>query len=336
MRAVRLALLLLALLICAGSVSAQTPYRGYLATRDDDYHCEALRPWVDRLKVASLSHIVPEALTACLRIQELDVAGRRLTDEHNPAVVAQGRQARIEIWNPTTLFAPFAMTFDPDVSNSNRVGWPLRDAVVQARGFNAVNARKPGCIKYVVADTHRQSPYTSHCSAYAAWVAHEVFGVNLMPTRVGDWCHVAAEQRNRMRNDPAHWQALAAEDAQRAANSGGLVLAARQTGAAATEPGQFNGHIAIVLPQVVAGAQALQQGANYPLSPPVQDRDSFIEFLEIHGPEIAQAGALNFAHTVASNGFSQHYSAGAVPGVAPIDNQVEFYLYMAPTKIRSF
>lgn len=336
MRAARRLLVLLALQFCAGALPAQTPYLSYLATEDDDYHCDALRPWVDRLKVASLAYVVPEALTACQRIQALAVSDRSLTDEHNAVVVAQGRQARIQIWNPTTLFAPFAMTFDPDVANGNRVGWPLRDAVVQARGFAAVNARKPGCIEYTVAASLRRSPYTSHCSAYAAWVAREVFGVNLMPTRIGDWCHVAAEQRNRMRQDPAHWQALTAENAQRAANSGGLVVAARQTSAAATEPDQFNGHIAIVLPQVWTGAQALQQGANYPLSPQVQDRDSFIEFLNIHGPEIAQAGGLNFAHTVASNGFSQHYPAGATPGVSPIEGQVEFYLYLAPTKIRAF
>ena len=336
MRAARLVLGALALLLCAGTLPAQTPYLRYLATRDDAYNCEALRAWVDPVKIASLSYVTPQGLRACQRIQDLAVAGRKLTDAHNPIVVSQGRQARTEIWNPTTLFAPFAMTFDPDLSSGHRVGWPLRDAVIQARGLAAVTAGKPGCIEYSVAGTLRRSPYTSHCSAYVAWVAREVFGANLMPTRMGDWCHVAAEQRNRMRNDPAHWQAVTAENAQRAANFGKLVLAARQTGSSSLEPDQFNGHIAIVLPQVWRTAQALQQGPHYPQTPAINDRDSFIEFLNLYGPEIAQAGSLNFAHTVAANGFSHHYASGMTPGVSAIDTQVEFYVYQQPTLIQAF
>lgn len=50
-----------------------------------------------------------------------------------------------------TLFAPYAMTFDPDTANSRWVGWPVREAQVQQQGFNTVNAGQPGCIEYRVA-----------------------------------------------------------------------------------------------------------------------------------------------------------------------------------------
>jgi len=302
----------------------------HFATRDDAYDCEALGAHVSLFNPPSLNHIAPQALVACRRVQALDASGLKLTDAHNPAVVAQGRSARVQIWNPKTLFAPYAMTFDPDTANSRLVGWPLREAQVQQQGFNTVNAGQPGCIEYRVAGRLRRSPYTSHCSAYAAWVAREVFGISLMPTRIGDWCHVAADQRNRMRADPAHWDAVTAMEAQRRANAGGLVLVARQGSVSAQEPGQFNGHIAVVLPQVMATAKALQQDAHYPADPEISDKNSFIAFLQRHGPEIAQAGSLNFAHTVTSNGFARHYPAGVEPGAGPIDDHIEFYSFRYP------
>lgn len=337
-RPLRRALLRLgaALWLHAVSSTVGAAETGYLATRDDAYDCEALSAHRSLLSPPSLIHIAPEALVACRRVQALSASGRKLTDAHNPAVVALGRQARIQIWNPETLFAPYAMTYDPDTANSGIVGWPLRQAQVQQQGFDTANARRPGCIEYTVAGRVRRSPYTSHCSAYAAWVAREVFGVSLLPTRLGDWCHVAAEQRNRMRADPAHWDAVTAVEAQRRANAGGLVLAARQGSASAQEPGQFNGHIAVVLPQVMATAQALQQGAHYPAEPVIEDKASFIAFLQRHGPEIAQAGGLNFAHTVTSNGFARHYPAGVQPGVAPIDDYIEFYSFRYPARVFLF
>ncbi|MFM8353560.1 MAG: hypothetical protein ACKOBM_01475, partial [Gammaproteobacteria bacterium] len=269
------------------------------------------------------------------RIRNLSASGLRLTDDHNAVIVAEGRQARIDIQNPSTLFAAYAMTVDPDLGRPAVIGWPLRDARVQQRGFDTVNQRLPGCIEYRVDGDLRRSPYTSHCSAYAAWVAREVFGVNLMPTRMGDWCHVAAEQRNRMRGDPGHWRQVDSVEAQRAANAGALVLAARQTSPAATEPNQFNGHIAVVLPQVLHAARRQQQGLNYPVLPAFDDADSFAAFLRLYGPEVTQAGELNFAHTLAANGFARHYPSGAAPGTVPIDELVEFYHYLHPTRLQA-
>ena len=306
---------------------------GYYATEDDDYSCSPLRAHLAADGVGTLTHVSAKAIAACQRIQRLAVSGLRLTDDHNATVLADGPRARVDVTHPSTLFAPYAMTMDPDVGPEKRIGWPLRSRSVQQRGFDAVNARQPGCIEYPSDGERRRSPYTSHCSAYVAWVALEVFGVNLMPTRVGDWCHVAAEQRNRMRADGAHWRRVDAVAAQRAANAGALVVAARQTSPAASEANQFNGHIAIVLPKVAAIASALQRGANYPVEPVVGDEATFEQFLRLYGPEIAQAGGLNFAHTQTANGFARHYGAGATPGVTPVDEQVEFYVYLSPTRI---
>lgn len=317
-----------------GAAPPGSSANGYYATADDDYSCSLLREHLAADGVGTLTRVSPEAIVACQRILRLEVSGLRLTDEHNATVLADGPGARIEVTHPSTLFAPYAMTIDPDVGRQKRIGWPLRSRAVQQRGFDAVNARQPGCIEYLSDGERRRSPYTSHCSAYAAWVALEVFGVNLMPTRVGDWCHVAAEQRNRMRADGAHWRRVEATAAQRAANDGALVVAARQTSPAASEADQFNGHIAIVLPKVVAVASALQRGPNYPLEPSVRDEATFEQLLHLYGPEVAQAGGLNFAHTQAANGFARHYAAGAIPGVTPVDDQVEFYVYRSPTRIR--
>lgn len=179
----------------------------------------------------------------------------------------------------------------------------------------------------------RLSPYTSHCSAYAAWVAERVFGINLYPTALGDWCHAAAEQRDRMLNDPANWRKVDAVQAQEFANRGALVMAARKKEDATKPAHNQNGHIAVVLPMVASVAATLQDGLTYPATPAITDAASFADFVRLYGPEISQAGGLNFRHTVTANGFSSYYPPGSAPGVTPVDEVVDFFVYRHETKV---
>lgn len=308
-------------------------YKTYLYTQDDAYSCARLAPYVNEEEPASLRTVHEKAVTACRAIESLRVSGLGLTDDYNPTIVAQGKSARVPIWKPPTLFAPYALTYDPDSPWRDRIGWPVRIRPLQQEGYDLVQAGKPSCITFISGGTLRLSPYTSHCSAYVAWVAEQVYGINLYPTALGDFCHAASEQRDRMLTDPANWKQVGAVDAQVAANSGKLVLAAKKKGDPTKPAHNQNGHIAVVLPNIVGVAGTLQDGVTYPDSPAVNDSATFRELITLYGPEIAQAGGLNFAHTLAANGFSSYYPPGAKAGVTPIDEVIEFFVYRHETRI---
>ena len=332
--------------LALGAVAATTPavtvaaepapratYKSYLYTADDAYSCARLVPYINDEASPSLNSVHATAVKACRAISQLRVNGLGLTDDYNPTIVAQGKAARVPIYKPTTLFAPFALVYDPDSPWRDRIGWPVRIRPLQKEGYDKVMAGEPSCIEFISGGTLRLSPYTSHCSAYVAWVAEQVYGVNLYPTALGDFCHAAAEQRDRMLTDPANWKQVSAVEAQIAANAGSLVLAAKKKGDPSRPAHNQNGHIAVVLPNVVGVAGTLQDGVTYPDTPAVYDGASFRELIARYGPEIAQAGGLNFEHTVAANGFASYYPAGTQVGVTPIDEVVEFFVYRHQTRV---
>jgi len=51
---------------------------------------------------------------------------------------------------------------------------------------------------------------------------------NLSPTHIGDWCHVAAEQRDIMFNLKNIWEKVYSTQAQYAANEGKLAIAVKK------------------------------------------------------------------------------------------------------------
>jgi hypothetical protein len=302
-------------------------YKSYIYTTDDAYHCTKLAPHVEPAQNPTLGTINERALRNCRAITRLQVSGIRLTDDYNPTVVAEGKNARITLHQPATLFAPFALTYDPDPQWRDRLGWPVRNRALQQQGYDTVQAGRPSCMLFDLGGASRLSPYTSHCSAYVAWVADRVFAVNLFPTALNDYCHLAAEQRDRMLGDTANWVQMTAVDAQIAANGGALVVAARKVSDPSRPAHNQNGHIAIVLPNVTSVAAMLQDGTTYPAYPLVQSDAAFAELIRIFGPEITQAGGLNFAHTVAANGFAGYYPKGTTVGITPIDDVIEFFTY---------
>lgn len=341
MRPLRAATALAALgLLAVGIASApaadavpKSSYKSYLFTLDDNFSCASLASHVNEEAGASLMSVTAHGQAACQRVLGLRVSGLGLTDLHNPVVVALGKGARISLRKPSTLFAPFALTYDPDSWRTEQLGWPIRNAALQDSAFQKVQQGLPSCTLYISGGIVRLSPYTSHCSAYAAWVAERVFGINLYPTALGDWCHAASEQRDRMLNDPANWRKVTAVQAQEFANRGALVMAARKKEDATKPAHNQNGHIAVVLPMVAAVAATLQDGVTYPATPAITDEASFAEFVRLYGPEISQAGGLNFRHTVTANGFSSYYPPGTVPGVTPVDEVVDFFVYRHETKV---
>lgn len=312
----------------AAALTAPVPvYKSYIYMADDAFNCARLTPYVDNTRTSNLGTINERALRNCRAITRLQVSGVRLTDDYNPTVVAEGKNARISLHQPVTLFAPFALTYDPDPQWRDRLGWPVRSRTLQQQGYDTVQAGRPSCMLFDLGGASRLSPYTSHCSAYVAWVADRVFAVNLYPTALNDYCHLAAEQRDRLLADTANWTQMSAVDAQIAANGGALVVAARKVSDPNRPAHNQNGHIAIVLPNVTAVAAMLQDGTTYPAHPLVQSDATFAELIRVFGPEIAQAGGLNFAHTVAANGFSGYYPAGTTVGITPIDDVIEFFTY---------
>lgn len=269
-------------------------------------------------------YICEQAYKNACKILRADVRNIHLNDKYNKTIVEYGKNARINICKPTTLFAPYTMTYDPDIFQKYPIGWPIRDTKVQDEGYQAVQQNKPSCITFFQDTLLRMSPYTSHCSAYAAWISQKVFGVNLAPTQIGDWCHAAAEQRDIMMSLSDWWTKIDSVQAQLSANKGKLVVAVYKLDDPDKEDYKQNGHIAIVLPITREMIRYLQQFPHYPKSPIVQDTQTFIEFIKINGPEITQSGGLNFSHTVCANGFSNYYPQ---PGITPIDNYIEFFQY---------
>lgn len=128
------------------------------------------------------------------------------------------------------------------------------------------------------------------------------------------------------------WEKVDSVSAQKLANSGKLVIAAKKIDDPEREGYKQNGHIAVVLPNTWKLASILQTKPNYPIYPTVSDEKSFEQFIKINGPEIAQAGGLNFSHTTSSNGFANYYGPNQKAGQTPIDYVVEFYSYKLYTQ----
>lgn len=300
-------------------------YKKYLYNLDDRYAYGMLRRFIG-------DGVSGRAYENARRILSLHVNGVGLNDRYNTTVVIKGRDARVSILRPLTLFAPYAMTYDPDVLQAFPIGWPIRDPRVQEEGYRAVHEGRPSCITFHQDGFLRTSPYTSHCSAYVAWAARQVFGISIVPTQIGDWCHAAAEQRDLMSAMTDWWEKTDAVGAQMAANDGRLAVVAHKVDDPDREGYMMNGHIAIVLPLPWQVARHLQSLPEYPTTPTVRNEETFREFIGKYGPEICQAGGLNFSHTVAANGFSNYYPEGATIGATPIDHVVEFFVYRLYTQ----
>jgi hypothetical protein len=58
-------------------------------------------------------------------------SGQALTDDHSDVIVRREKQARIDMYNPTTPFAPNAMTHGPSNGTQVLVGWSLRNSAAQ-------------------------------------------------------------------------------------------------------------------------------------------------------------------------------------------------------------
>jgi len=307
---------------------------------DDEYACVLLQPYIDKIENIDdntrdhLSFLSPKAYEQSCRILTLSVQGVTLNDHYNPTIARCGKQARLNPLDvPPTLFAPYTMTYDPDCFQMGPMGWPIQNIGIQQLGYEAVSTGKPSCIRFCQNGFRRLSPYTSHCSAYVAWIAQDVFGVSLVPTQIGDWCHAAAEQRDIMARLDDYWLQTDSITAQLAANAGMLAIVAHKVDDPTKEGYQQNGHIAIVLPIVWQVARDLQtSGRHYPTEPLIVDQDSFTAFVRLYGPEITQAGGLNFRHTVTANGFANYYPEGTTPGITPVDDLFEFFVYRHATQ----
>ena len=298
-------------------------YKDYLYIFDDSYSLDELKKYV-AINDDYSSYISEQAYTNACKIFGANIKNIHLNDKYNKTVVKYGKNARINICKPITLFAPYSMTYDPDIFQRYPIGWPIRNTKIQDEGYEAVQQKKPSCITFFQDHFLRSSPYTSHCSAYAAWISQTVFGVSLSPTQIGDWCHAAAEQRDIMANLTDWWLKINSVEAQFSANKGKLVVAVYKLDDPDKEGYKQNGHIAIVLPITSGMVKHLQQFPEYPQHPIVYDTKSFLEFIKINGPEITQSGGLNFLHTVCANGFSNYYPS---PGFTPIDDYIEFFQY---------
>jgi len=293
-------------------------YKDYLFILDDFYSLKELKKYIGVGKISEKAYL------NSFNILNIKINNVNLNDKYNETIVKYGKNTRIDIGNPVTLFAPYCMTYDPDIFQENRIGWPIQDMNIQNKGYEAVQQQKPSCIVFFQKNFIRMSPYTSHCSAYVAWITQTIFGVSLTPTQIGDWCHAAAEQRDIMIHLSEWWEKVDAIQAQSAANDGKLAIAAHKVDNPDKEDYKQNGHIAIILPMTWQMAKYLQNFPNYPKNPVVNDENSFKEFIKIYGPEITQSGGLNFSHTICANGFANYYNN---PGETPIDNFIDFFTY---------
>ena len=226
-------------------------YKNYLYTHNDDYCYKSIKKYVDKQTYKKIKQIM-----------NINVNGITLNDDYNNNIIKYGKKAIQNIKNPTTLFSPMCMTNDPDIFQKNPIGFPINSQKIQKKGYIAVNDNKPSCIDFYQNNLFRKSPYTSHCSAYVAWITQNIFGISLQPTQIGDWCHVAAEQYDIMSSMKDYWNVVNSVQAQIEANNGKLVIAAIKID---NNDGEYtnNGHIAIVLPMTYQIASKLQNGKNY-------------------------------------------------------------------------
>lgn len=318
---------------CWAFGASQLTYKNYLFPKNDAYSCDLLRANLCPAgATADLECVSHAAVQVCDKVMALNMNGMTLNDSYNETIVVNQGKVVTELGKVSTLFAPLTMTYDPDAKD--QIGWPMQDLELQKKGQALALAKSPSCLEYKTDDTTRFSPYTSHCSAYVAWATQKVFGVNLYPTQVGDWCHVAAEQRDRMFNDKANWRKIDSTGAVKSANRGLLVLAAMKKLSSAPAH-QQNGHIAVVLPITKLTAKQMQAaGDNYPPKPTLSSVKEFETFIRLYGPEVSQAGGLNFNHTVTANAFSSYYKDAASVGTQPIDQIVDFFEYNHKTQIQ--
>lgn len=311
-----------------------TTYKRYLFILDDCYNYKQLKKYIGKDSASDnyWQNITRKACQNSCRISKAKINCVSLNDKYNEKVVKEGKNARQSINNPVTLFSPYCMTYDPDIMQTFPIGFPIKDKNVQEKGYNYVQQGKPSCITFTQNNFIRQSPYTSHCSAYISWITQLVFGISLVPTQIGDWCHAAAEQRDIMENLTDWWEKVTSIEAQYAANQGKLAIAAKKVSDPDREGYKQNGHIAVILPITWQMAKELQSKKNYPKTPVINNIDTFQQFILLNGPEIAQSGGLNYSHTVAANGFSNYYPIDQTPGNVPIDNVIDFYVYKLYTQ----
>ncbi len=307
-------------------------YKKYLFILNDNYSISLLKYNIG--DSSNFSFINKETFEKTKKLLRLNVNCVTLNDSHNLIVAEKGKEAKMSICNPSTLFSPYCMTYDPDIFQTYPIGWPIRDPYIQNLGYTAVKEGKPSCISFLQNKFYRQSPYTSHCSAYVAWAVQNIYGISLVPTQIGDWCHAAAEQRDLMFNLFDWWEKVDSVQAQLAANQGKLAIAAKKIDDPDREGYKQNGHIAVILPMTYKMSEYLQNYDNYPKTPKVINENTFIDFIKLYGPEIIQSGGLNFSHTIAANGFANYYNSekGEIAGETPIDEVVEFFVYKLYTQ----
>jgi hypothetical protein len=297
--------------------SSHLTYKNYLFVFDDCYNLKLVKRYLPKSIYKQVKHLFG-----------LNTKGITLNDSYNKNVAKYGKLAVVpNLCKPTTLFTPYCLTNDPAPAPEHPIGFPIPDNKLQKRGYNAVNSSQPSCMSFCRNGIIRKSPYTSHCSAYVSWATFYGFGVSLVPTQVGDFCHVAAEMYDVMVAMTDYWEKVDAVHAQKSANEGKLAIAVKKIDDPDREGYLQNGHIAIVLPITWEMGMHLQKHKNYPKEPAIIDENSFDEFIAIWGPEIIQAGSLNFQHTVCANGFANYYPKESKPPDLNIDAVVDFFVY---------
>lgn len=299
----------------------------------DNYSC-ALLPICSSGQSAGLSCVTQTAYNKCVAMQSLNQSGISLNDSNNLYISTFQHQHTtplqwpfyMNITTPTTLFAGFTMTYNPDISApSSLVGWPVNSSALQQQAYESSSPNT--CLPYTNNSITSYGPWLSHCSAFTAWAESQVFAVQVPPTQpqagLGyDWCGLANKNNAGLSAGENGWVSVQNYSTQSAqpvvaqilANMGCAVVANYlNTNAGA-------GHIAPVLPSTWQLAQTLQHGSNYPLNVIVTNSSTFESFIAQVGPEEMQAGLYNFQHTVVLNGFYSEL-------VTPSDYTTIMYFY---------
>lgn len=298
----------------------------------DNYNC-ALLPICSSGESAGLSCVTQTAYNKCVAMQSLSQSGISLNDSNNLYISTFQHQRTtplewplyMSITAPTTLFASFTMTYNPDISApSSLVGWPVNSSALQQEAYESGSPNT--CLPYTNNSITSYGPWLSHCSAFTAWAESQVFQVQVPPAQPQagfgyDWCGLADKNNADLIAGQNGWANVASYStqyespvvAQVLANMGCAVVANYYNSGGA-------GHIAPVLPSTWQVAQTLQYGSNYPLNVIVTNSSTFINFLTQVGPEEMQAGLYNFQHTVVLNGFYSEL-------VTPSDYSTIVYFY---------
>jgi len=150
-------------------------YKKYLFIFDDMYQINQLEKYIGSNNY--WQNISENAFKNACNILEANVNSITLNDKYNLIIMQEGKNARVDVNNPITLFAPFCMTYYPDIFQTFPIGWPIKDKEVQEKGYETVQQNKPSSITFVQNNLIRKSPYTSHCSAYVAWITQNIFSI---------------------------------------------------------------------------------------------------------------------------------------------------------------